>query len=115
MISENEFHRISFTRFRVSGHSLSVETGRWNRRGSGRLPVDEHLCVCGSVQTEKHVVEACPLTENIRQRHDVGSLEDLFANDKPHDMTCKIIHDILELYNWCCLLCLLVKVVYESP
>ena len=30
-----ENHRIAFTRFRVSSHSLAVETGRWNRRGRG--------------------------------------------------------------------------------
>lgn len=29
----NYFHRVSFTTFRVSGHSLAIETGRWNRRG----------------------------------------------------------------------------------
>ena len=27
--------RMSFTRFRVSGHNLAIETGRWNRRGRG--------------------------------------------------------------------------------
>ena len=48
----HEFHRISFTRFRVSGHSLAVETGRWNRRGRGRLPLEERLGVCGDVQTD---------------------------------------------------------------
>ena len=76
----NEFHRISFTRFRVSGHSLAVETGRWNRRGRGRLPVEERLCVCGGVQTERHVVEDCPLTENIRNIHNITRLEDLLAD-----------------------------------
>ena len=42
----NDLHRISFTRFRVCGHSLAVETGRWNRRGRGRLPLEERLCTC---------------------------------------------------------------------
>ncbi len=40
----NEFHRVCFTRFRVSGHNLAVETGRWNRRGRGRLPLEERIC-----------------------------------------------------------------------
>ena len=93
----NEFHRISFTRFRVSGHSLQIETGRWNRRGRGRLPVEERLCVCGLVQTERHVVEVCPLTANIRQTYNIAHLEDLFADNLPHGTTCRIIHDILEL------------------
>ena len=26
-----ESHRVAFTRFRVSSHSLAIETGRWNR------------------------------------------------------------------------------------
>ena len=55
----NEHHRLSFTRFRVSGHSLVCETGRWNRRGRGRLPMDERLCECGNVQTERHVIQDC--------------------------------------------------------
>ena len=38
-------HRLSFTRFRVSGHSLMCETGRWNRRGRGRLPLEDRLPV----------------------------------------------------------------------
>ena len=45
-----EIHRIAFTRFRISSHSLAVETGRWNRRGRGRLPLEERLCSCGLVQ-----------------------------------------------------------------
>ena len=44
-----EAHRVAFTRFRISSHSLAVETGRWNRRGRGRLPMEERLCSCGEV------------------------------------------------------------------
>ena len=95
----NEFHRISFTKFRVSGHSLAVETGRWNKRGRGRLPLEERLCVCGDIQTERHVVEVCTLSENIRQVYRITTLEDLFSDDIPHSTTCKIIHEILELYK----------------
>ena len=95
--SINELHRISFTRFRVSGHSLQIETGRWNRRGRGRLPVEERLCGCGLVQTERHVVEVCPLTTNIRETYNIVHLEDLFADNMPYGTTCKIIHDILAL------------------
>ena len=47
----NEHHRAAFTRFRVSAHSLAVEVRRWNRRGRGRLPLEERLCLCGEIQT----------------------------------------------------------------
>ena len=61
----NDLQRISFTRFRVSAHSLAIETGRWNRRGRGHLPVEERLCECGRIQTERHVIEECPKTQYI--------------------------------------------------
>ena len=35
-----EMHRISYSQFRVSGHWLAMETGRWNSRGRGRPPVE---------------------------------------------------------------------------
>lgn len=41
LIYEN--HRISFTKFRVCGHSLEVETGRWN--------IEERLCRCTNRKT----------------------------------------------------------------
>lgn len=31
--SVSEHHRVAFTQFRVSAHSLAIEVGRWNRRG----------------------------------------------------------------------------------
>ena len=69
--SINDIHRIYFTFIRVSGHSLDVETGQWNRRGRGRLPMEERLCVCvcvcvyGDIKTEQHVVEKSPQTKQI--------------------------------------------------
>ena len=95
----DEFQRISFTRFRTCGHSLAVETGRWNRRGRGRLPVEERLCPCGQVQTERHVVESCPFTENIRQRCDITRLENLFDGNISSHGACAIIHEILETFK----------------
>ena len=79
----NEAHRIAFTRFRVSGHSLAIETGRWNRRGRGRLPLEERLCVCGEIQTERHVVQYCPVTLPIRNSFHFSSMEELFSDIFP--------------------------------
>ena len=60
----NELERMSWTKMRLGAHSLAIETGRWNRRGQGRLPIDQRLCSCGEVQTERHVIESCPLTNH---------------------------------------------------
>ena len=95
----NDRHRIAFTQFRVSGHSLCIESGRWNRRGRGRLPVEERLCVCGEVQTERHVVEVCPVTADIRQRTGLAEIEELFNGKFSNDIACKIVFDILKLYS----------------
>ena len=95
----NDIFRMSFTRFRVSGHCLAIESGRWNRRGRGRLPIEERLCGCGAIQTERHVVEDCPISANIRQYHNLECLEDLFNGKYETEQSCKIIHKILTLYN----------------
>ncbi len=94
----NDRLRISFTRFRVSGHSLAIETGRWNRRGRGRLPVEERLCECGDVQSEQHVLETCPRTQRIRDMYGFTTLHQVFSNFT-NSVTCRIIHDILSTYQ----------------
>ena len=94
----NDRLRISFTRFRVSGHNLAIESGRWNRRGRGRLPVEERLCTCGAVQTERHVVEECFITQDVRQIYGLGVFEELFNGKYNNEDSCKITHRILNLY-----------------
>ena len=56
-----EPYRITYTRLRLSSHHLKIETGRWSR-----VPREERLCPCGSVQDEIHVLLHCPLLENTR-------------------------------------------------
>lgn len=97
--TEYDLFRISFTRFRVSGHSLCVETGRWKRRCWTRLPMEEQLCVCGEVQTEKHVVEECPVALGIRQTSELTTMKDLFNGKFSFDKSCQIVHNILQLYG----------------
>ena len=58
VVKVREIERTSWTKLQLSGYSLAVEEGRWNRRGRGRLPLEERLC--GEVQTERHVFEQCP-------------------------------------------------------
>ena len=65
----NERARITFSRFRLSSHSLKVETGRWSR-----IDENERLCECGSgVQDESHVLLVCPKTEVVRQKFNVNT------------------------------------------
>ena len=94
-----EIHRIAFTRFRVSSHSLAVETGRWNRRGRGRLPLEERLCSCGLVQSEEHVISICPQSQQIRNSYGFSCINDLMSGRFDNDIVCKIIYEILDLYD----------------
>ena len=93
-----ECHRQAFTKLRVSAHSLAIETGRWNRGGRGRLPIEERLCGCGAVQDELHVVEACPLTEHLRQEYGYRTYAELTAEDSRLSAT-EIIYKVLNTYD----------------
>ena len=93
----NDLHRISFSRFRLSAHNLAIETGRWNRRGRGRLPIEERRCECGLIQTEKHVIEHCAKTQHLREFYGIRSLDELFSLNI--DLVCKIVYDVLRVYT----------------
>ena len=95
----NDRWRMSFTRFRVSGHTLAIESGRWNRWGRGRLPVEERLCTCGAIQSERHVIEDCPISLDIRQAYNVNDMTELFNGRYNNETSCKIIAEILDLYK----------------
>ncbi len=93
----NEVYRIAFSQFRLCGHNLAIETGRWNRRGRGWLPMEERLCPCGAVQTEPHVVEGCPMTADVRRRYGFTSWAQLVAHDFNFPVD-RIVHEILTVY-----------------
>lgn len=59
-----EYQRLAFSRLRLSAHNLAIETGRWTR-----TPREQRLCACGQMQTESHVISACPITAAIRAHH----------------------------------------------
>ena len=94
-----EVYRTAFTRFRVSSHMLAVETGRWNRRGRGRLPMEERLCSCGLVQSEEHVISFCPLSQSLRDNYEFTCIEELMSGRFSNETACKIIYEVLELYR----------------
>ena len=63
----DERKRTMFTKFRLSSHSLKVETGRWSR-----IVHEERLCDCErGVQDENHVVFDCEKTEEIRGKYGI--------------------------------------------
>ena len=95
----NEIERISWTRMRLSAHSLAIESGRWNRRGRGRLPVEERLCTCGQIQSEKHVIEDCPRTAGLRNQFAFENTRNLFKEMSDYHTMCKITHMLLQEYQ----------------
>ena len=97
-VKVNELERVSWTRLRLSSHSLAVEKGRWNRRGRGRLPMQERLCSCGVIQTEMHVFENCPISSLVRERNNVTTVSNLFVDRSDYINVCRIVHEVLALY-----------------
>ena len=95
----NELERISWMRLRISAHSLAIEQGRWNRRGRGRLPIEERLCQCGDVQTELHIFEHCPRSLHLRQHHNITTLKQLLVENTNYSVVCQIVHHMLNLYK----------------
>ena len=90
-----EHHRIDFSRFRLSAHNLAIETGRWSR-----IPHEERVCECGSVQTEKHVVLECPVTRDIRGQGNISftSMIDVFSCSDSNTL-CHTISKIYSRYK----------------
>ena len=65
----DEKARITFTRLRLSSHSLKIETGRWSR-----VAREERLCGCGlAVENEEHVLLECAKTEGVRQKFHIDT------------------------------------------
>ena len=55
-------------------------------------------CVCGDVQSKRHVVEVCPHTQYLRNLHGFNTLHDLFSKFTD-EVTCKVIYDILRTFS----------------
>ena len=72
-----ETDRILLTRFRCGSHSLKIELGRYS---TPRIPRDQRLCKCKQVQTLKHVLFECNLTQPIRNYNFPNNLRDFFAD-----------------------------------
>ena len=88
--------RIWFTRFRLSSHRLRIETGRW-----ARIDANERFCQYGDVvQSEKHVLEDCPLVQHIRTKYRTENLElETFVCTEKTDSDLRLLRDILQFYE----------------
>ena len=88
-----DFHRTSFSRFRLSSHNLKIEVLRWQR-----IPQNLRYCTCDgiSIQNENHVLFQCPFTINFRT--DFNSFNDFFKCENL-GFICKVIHDTLFNFN----------------
>ena len=64
-----DYYRIIVTRWRLSNHSLNIETGRYTRPYTER---PERVCtMCTTVvEDEHHVIFICPRYDNLRTEHD---------------------------------------------
>ena len=91
----NYIESVYWTRLRLSAHSLAAEKGRWNRRGRGRLPLEERLRPCGLVKTETHVIESCPLSLHLRNMYNFTTVEELLLGRTNFSNMCAVVHEIL--------------------
>ena len=94
-----DYKRQAFTRLRVMSHNLKIETGR-----RGGIPVESRVCSCSEnvVQTEAHVLLACPLTRECRTKYNTlnyESINDLLDTDENVGSLCSYICGVLKIYN----------------
>lgn len=94
-----DFKRESFTRLRVMSHNLRVEVGRWSR-----TPREERVCQCNntSVQTEKHVLIECLLSEPCRDRYPMlkfDSIIELLNENEFVSELCNYVHEVVKIYE----------------
>ena len=82
ILSQKFLHRRSFSKLRISSHSLHIETGRYN---SPKTPVDQRLCtICnsGEIEDEQHFMLSCKFYDNERKLllKKLGEFSDLNFN-----------------------------------
>ena len=91
--SLQEYKRIAVTRIRLGSHRLKIETGRWSR-----TPRNERLCTCGSIQDEAHVLLECSLSQPMRDKYNIDSLNIAEFMDMDVDVLTSFVFDVLSFY-----------------
>ena len=79
-------------------HNLKIETGR--RNGT---PVHLRLCSCqeNEVQSERHVLLNCPLSNDLRvksNRLNFSNLKELMETVDFVDDLCSYVNEVLKIY-----------------
>ena len=89
---DDDYLRISFTRFRCSSHRLRIETGRWSR-----IEPNLRLCQCGTgVQSERHVLCDCHLVDDIKVKYGCTDINfDTFMNTDKASYELLMLSEIL--------------------
>ena len=59
-----DYYRVILTRWRLSNHSLAIETGRYTRPYTERP--DRVCTMCNSLEDENHVIYLCPRYNDLR-------------------------------------------------
>ena len=80
-------------------HNLRIETGRWSR-----TPTEQRVCQCddSSVQTERHVLTECPLSETSRERYPMLRFDDLnvLMNETVFlEELCAYIYEVTHIFT----------------
>ena len=61
--------------------------------------MEERLCQCGLIQTERHVIEECILSEHLRREFNTNLLTDIFSGEQAYTHVCKFVHKVLDIYK----------------
>ena len=63
-----EKYRIAFNRFRLSSHTLEIESRRWHK--PEKIPYQERKCkLCNTLEDEIHFLLKCPMFSNSRKTY----------------------------------------------
>ena len=104
----SDFFRVVITRWRLSNHSLNIETGRYTKP---KTPRENRVCsMCMVVEDEQHVIYECPRYSELRKQYEhLVTDNDIkaFLNpeyDKMQD-TARCLHDLEARRNELMLTC----------
>ena len=87
-----EVLRQILTKYRCGSHYLKIVTGSFTR-----TPIEERLCKCKEIQTLRHVIFDCVLTESIRDEVPTVGMQDFFKDATYAADKLQQIEDILKL------------------